>query len=247
MSDPVLLQSAQAAPGESLWEKAPAWRGLVTAASLFTVLAVATPALLPADAPAAATPHRVAQQPKAQAPLVAAAPAPVSVAPAPVAPIAVTPTPHPAPVHAPPQLASLQPAPQPVPQIAPQVAPQAQPNVCLLTMAPAPTGFGQGMVMSFEDHATSLARIKMTEARAGGQIDPDYVDNQRVTLHMGNGSYQVFLVPRTMHVNLGDRVMVQGGYRNINLPCNYVPNLITTDLGPPPQAAPMAGNAGNPP
>lgn len=241
MSDPVLLQSAQTAPGESLWEKAPAWRNLVTVASLLTVLAVATPALLPVDVPTAATPHRVAQtiRPKAEAPRVASAPAPV----APV--VTPVPQPVPAPVHAPPRLASLQPAPQVAPQATPQTAPQ--PNVCLLTMPAAPTGFGQGTVLSFEDHATSLARIKMTEARAGGQIDPDYVDNQRVTLRMGNGSYQIFLVPRTMHVNLGDRVMIQGGYRNINLPCNYIPNLITADLGPPPQAAPMAGNTGNPP
>lgn len=235
MSDPALSQSAQPAPGESLWEKAPAWRGLVTAASLFTVLAVATPVLLPApqDAPAGVPVHHVAQ---AQAHVASVPAAPAPAAPVPAAPVPVVPA---APVHAPaaPQLASLQ----------PQPVPQAQPNVCLLTLPPAPTGFGQGTVLSFEDRATSLARIKMSQAQAGGLIDPDYIDNQRVTLHMANGSYRVFLVPRTMHVNLGDRVMVQGGYRNINLPCNYVPNLITTDLGPPPEAASVAGNAGNPP
>jgi hypothetical protein len=43
-----------------------------------------------------------------------------------------------------------------------------------------------------------------------------------------------------MTVHLGDRVTVQGGYRNINLPCNYIPNLITADLGPLPDKAAAA-------
>jgi hypothetical protein len=30
--------------------------------------------------------------------------------------------------------------------------------------------------------------------------------------------------------------MVQTGYRNLNLPCNYIPNLITADIGPVQQA-----------
>ena len=82
-----------------------------------------------------------------------------------------------------------------------------------------------------------MARIQVTEAHNGGQIDPDYFDNQRVTVRLADGEYRVFLVPKTMQVQAGDRVTVQGGYRNINLRCSYIPNLITADLGPVPENA----------
>ena len=144
----------------------------------------------------------------------------------------------PIPMSPPVQTASLPPAAAPATTSpAPATAPATQSNVCLLVGPPAPTAFGQGTVISFEDRATSLARISRTEAQNGGKIDPDYIDNLRVTVRLTNGRYQVLLVPKTMTVHPGDRVMVQGGYRNINLPCNYVPNLITADLGSAPQNA----------
>jgi phosphatidylserine decarboxylase len=114
--------------------------------------------------------------------------------------------------------------------------------------APTPTAFGNGVVLSFEDRATSLARIQFTESQSNGKIDPAYIDNQRVTVRMSNGQYHVFLVPKTLTVQAGDRVTFQGGYRNINLPCNYVPNLITADMGPAPQnAAPGPPSPAQPP
>src|SRR4051812_16203460 len=204
------------APGESLWEKAPAWRRLTMAASVLTLAAVATPLLLPQPQPA--QPHvqvvAVAAHPEAPPPKIAASP-PVQLAALPPPTHAVTPLVRPA-------------------------TPAPQSNVCLLVGPPAPNHFDAGKVVSFEDHATSLARIQLTQAHNGGQIDPDYVDNQRVTVELRSGQYVVFLVPKTMQVQVGDRVNVQGGYRNINLPCNYVPNLITADLGPAPAAAPPA-------
>lgn len=157
------------------------------------------------------------------------------------------------PLSPPVQTASLPPAAPSAfaaPARVPTPAPATQSNVCLLVGSPSPTGFAQGTVMSFEDRATSLARIQRTEAQSGGKIDPDYIDNQRVAVRMMGGRYQVFLVPKTMTVHLGDRVTVQGGYRNINLPCNYIPNLITADLGPMPDKAASAAaptpNAGPP-
>jgi hypothetical protein len=112
-----------------------------------------------------------------------------------------------------------------------------QPQNCMLVESPQPTQRGSGTVVSFEDHTTSLRRIERTQASVGGQIDPDYIANQRAIVRVGNGRYVVFIVPKTMQVHLGDRVLVQNGYRNINLPCNYIPQLITADLGASPDAA----------
>lgn len=117
-----------------------------------------------------------------------------------------------------------------------------------MTGPPAPAYFSQGVVTGFESRAASQARIKVTEAHAGGQIDPAYINNQRVIVHLPNGKGQVLLLPAGMSVSIGDRVALQGGYRNMNLPCNYVPNLITADLGPATPATPgPAGPSGAPP
>ena len=101
-------------------------------------------------------------------------------------------------------------------------------------MPPQPRLFGLGTVVGFEDHALSLARIQLTESQNGGKIDPNYIDNQRVLVHRMNGMDIVLILPKGMTVNIGDRVTMQSSYRSAALPCNYVPNQIATDLGPPP-------------
>jgi hypothetical protein len=86
--------------------------------------------------------------------------------------------------------------------------------------------------MSFEDRATSLVRTKHNEAELGGKIDPDYLDNQRVSVKLSNGSYRIFIMPKTLTVRLGDTVVVQSLYKNVNRACEYIPPLVTSDLGP---------------
>jgi hypothetical protein len=253
MSDPQMQSQAQE-QGVSLWEQAPGWRNLVIGASLLTAVAVALPVMLQGQddtqTGAAAPRHHHAAMPTPPAisvppPMHAAIVPPAAlVAPAPTSPAPVIPSPAP---HN--HIASLAPPPAAPASAQPQVqaAPASQPQICLLVMPPAPQVFGSGMVIGFENHATSMARIQMTQAHTGGLIDPGYIDNQRVTVKIGNGHYQIFLVPRTMQVQLGDRVTVQGGYRNINLPCNYVPNLVTADLGQAPQAAAPVAEGAPPP
>lgn len=257
MSEPSYAPQSHEKKLGSLWEGAPAWRGLAVTASFFTLAAVALPLLLPQPEAPHVAPQRMVQHvgmsaPRPVPPTIKPAVPMVAMPPAalqPAAPVhsavaralahpAVSPIPQaPAPV----QTASLPPA-TPVgsataPISNPTLAPTGQSNVCLMVMPPSPTGFGSGMVMSFEDRATSMARIQVTQAHAGGQIDPDYIDNQRVTVRLVDGEYRVFLVPKTMQVHAGDRVNGQGSYRNINLPCSYIPNLITADLGPAPENA----------
>ncbi len=110
-------------------------------------------------------------------------------------------------------------------------------QACLLIQAPSPVFFGSGTVVSLEDRAAALVHTRQSEARKGGLIDPAYLTNPRVVVRMPNGRYDVFVVPHDMKVFPGDRVTLQGGYRNVNLPCNYVPNLVTSDLGPTSDAA----------
>ena len=47
MSEPGLFSQSEAMRKEGLWERAPAWRGLIMVASLLTIAALATPLLLP--------------------------------------------------------------------------------------------------------------------------------------------------------------------------------------------------------
>lgn len=195
------------------------------------VLAPITPApVAPAPAaPAPATPVRPALHTAIVKPVTAhAAPSTPAAQPATAQP--ATAQPAPATASPPAQLASA--APQPTPSTAAEPATADPSKVCLLNGPLAPHPQDVGRVVAFEDRAMALARIQLTQSISHGQIDPAYVDNQRVHIDLGNGHIRVVLVPRGMTVSMGDIVMVQSGYRNMSLPCNYVPNLITSDLGP---------------
>jgi hypothetical protein len=192
------LIQVHAAPGEALWDRAPAWRHLVVAASALTLAALALPALLPAQAPPSA-------------------PALEAVSVSPSITLSLLPPPRVA--------AARVPAP-----------------VCRMTMPDAPLNHSRGVVIGFEDHATSLARIPRSEASAGGRIDPAYIDNLRVRVRFDSGQVVVLILPKTLTVRAGDRVTAQSGYRNAALPCNYIPNLITADLGPVPPPDPAGAH-----
>lgn len=224
-----------AAPNESLWNKAPAWRNLVVSASLLTGVALALPLIPQQETRPSAVP--VVQRLHTNAPVMRTAalptaPKPVAAAPAPAEPAPLSPA---RPVHrarsalaAPTQLASATPQ------------PQTQSDACHLVGSSTPMPIGVGRVVSFVDRAASLTLIQATQRRAGGLIDPDYIDNQRVDIVLGNGVVRLALVPKTMQVRIGDMVAAQEGYRNVNLPCNYVPSLITSDLGPQKPDQPQA-------
>jgi hypothetical protein len=255
MADPQMRPQARArakaqGDGGGLWREAPGWRNLsllavgLTAAAAMLVNAPGVPtgpgaapppagaAAPPAAAPPAAPPTvapghaaQPAEQPKAVA-ATAPAPAPVQ-------------TPAPPPAAPPVRLANIAPQPAQQSQVQPQL--DAQPQVCLLTAPSLAHLGGAGVILSFEDRAISLSRIPLTQASVHGQIDPAYVDNVRVNVKLDSGRAEVFLVPKSLAVKVGDRVSVQGLYRNYSLPCNYIPGQVVADLGPaPPAAAPAA-------
>jgi hypothetical protein len=64
-------------------------------------------------------------------------------------------------------------------------------------------------------------------------MDPTYVGRTAVVVHLDSGRDQVGRMPPGLDVHVGDRVSLQGVYRNAALPCHYIPNLVTADLGPP--------------
>ena len=102
MSEPGLLQGAPATvPGETLWEKAPAWRNLIVGASALTLTALALPLLLPQPPDTAQIPIAAPIQTVAVTPMIAlpAAPPPVVTKAAPAGAVA----------HAAPQAAALPP------------------------------------------------------------------------------------------------------------------------------------------
>jgi hypothetical protein len=252
------LQLQEAVPQEPLWEKAPAWRNLTIAASLLTFAAIALPVILP-QAPdgeiqalravASQPTHAEVSQTSSAAHLNSAsnATAPVLSSPSPPSMAApVSQETHSAPreqVRAPifphvkmatlPSLHAQELDTQPTQAtLAPQAQSDRSSNVCLLAGPTSPINVGAGVVMGFDDRTTALARIQMTEAQNHGKIDPDYIENLRAHVRLANGNVLVVLVPKTLTVQIGDRVTFQGGYHNLNLPCNYVPTLITADTGP---------------
>jgi hypothetical protein len=76
------------------------------------------------------------------------------------------------------------------------------------------------------------ANIASAEAQTHGVIDPAYADRPAVIVRLDSGRDQVGRLPPGLSVNIGDRVTLQGLYRNTALPCHYVPNVVTADLGP---------------
>lgn len=263
MKEPALLPSAEPAKRDALWEKAPAWRNLSVIASMLTLAVVALPILLPAEdgsapksavapadagvAPSPPVPQAMPVSPPAlfapQTPGKAAPP--IGQSPTPIiprgysvdgppsalaAPLLTPATPQP------PAEASSLPTPgAPLPAIVPETAENPAVSACALRQtATAPRLIGMGTIIGFEDRAASLARIPVTESLSGGEIDPDYIDNVRVIVRRNNGQNTVFIVPKGMVVHLGDRVTLQDSYRNMALPCNYVPIQIASDIGPAP-------------
>lgn len=198
------------------------------AATARTGVAAATPAAAtPVAAPAAAT---TPAGNAAAVPAAATAPTGVGTAPTamrPPAPVATPPAPA-VPLH----VASAAPVPVPQPTGGGAAQPSDDTQACRITAPGLPQHFGVGVVVGFENHDISLARIQLTQTQMGGKIDPAYIDLQRVHLRMPNGRIVTFIQPKNLTVRIGDRVTVQDSYRNVNLPCNYIPQQITSDLGP---------------
>ena len=91
----------------------------------------------------------------------------------------------------------------------------------------------QGQVVGFLSTDQANRLMQQTQAELRMAINPDYIGNVRSLVHLDGspeGSRFVFLVPQGMNVRIGDRVEVIGGRVDSNLPCHYIPTLITRGL-----------------
>lgn len=100
---------------------------------------------------------------------------------------------------------------------------------CSLSLVPGSDG--EGVVAGFLSPESAAALLTRTEASVGAKINPAFAQNLRASLSVktGQGSRRVVaLVPNGMIVKPGDRVAFTRGHRDMSLPCNYIPNLIST-------------------
>jgi hypothetical protein len=91
----------------------------------------------------------------------------------------------------------------------------------------------QGQVVGFLTLEQADNAVQRTQTQLGMTINPDYLSNVRSLVHLDGGvqgSRYIYLVPQGMNVRIGDRVEVVGGLIDPNLPCHYIPALITRDL-----------------
>jgi predicted aspartyl protease len=104
---------------------------------------------------------------------------------------------------------------------------------CALQVPPAPAELGPGTVTTLMTAAMVKANIEGGQAQLHGLMDPAYADRTAVVVHLDSGRDQVGRAPPGLDVHVGDRVTLQGVYRNAALPCHYIPNLVTADQGQP--------------
>jgi hypothetical protein len=114
---------------------------------------------------------------------------------------------------------------------APQPAQPGQAACAMQAPLVAPV-LGPGTVVRAMTPEMIKTNIESAEAQVHGLIDPAYADRSAVIVHLDSGRDQAGRLPPGLAVHVGDRVTLQGLYRNTALPCHYVPNAIIADLGP---------------
>jgi hypothetical protein len=99
-------------------------------------------------------------------------------------------------------------------------------SACPIKLGSSPRD-GEGVVVSFLEAQDATATLARTEAQVGGSIDPKYVANRRAVIRMPNNAQTTVVVPAEVTLAAGDRVVFQSSHRSRDLPCSYVPNLVT--------------------
>jgi hypothetical protein len=228
-----------ASPKANLWQEARGWRSLALTAAGLTAVAIALPLALPGAPPIPA--GRAAARATVAAP--AARPITAPAASVPAAPPAEAPPPRVVYVEkyiqapAPPAPAPAQPQPLAAQASAPSQATQEGAS-CNMLVPSVPGALGSGTVMAILTPDMSRANIDNAQAAAHGSIDPAYTNRVAVGVRLDSGLNQVGRLPPGLVAHVGDRVAMQTWYKNTALPCNYIPNMVTADLGPPPGTAP---------
>lgn len=112
---------------------------------------------------------------------------------------------------------------------------QAEPDQTTCRVKPLPVAGSprRGQVVGFLSTDQANTALQRTQANLGMEISPDYIGNVRSLVHVdgaAQGARTIYLVPKGTSVHIGDRVELIGGHVDPNLPCHYIPNLITRGL-----------------
>ena len=108
-----------------------------------------------------------------------------------------------------------------------------------LTTAPAcqggyiysPERTGTGTVARFLTQDEALRWIQETQLRSRMAINPDYISNARILVQLDghvSGTLILYVVPQGMNIRVGDRVQVESGRVDPDLPCHYIPNHVVS-------------------
>jgi len=88
----------------------------------------------------------------------------------------------------------------------------------------------KGMILRFETPELAQKNIELTQSRARGLIDPNYVSQLRAVIRVDETGQTVgALVPAGMDAHVGQRITFTTAHRS-KLPCHYIPNLIINPL-----------------
>jgi hypothetical protein len=112
-------------------------------------------------------------------------------------------------------------------------ADQAASRACQSKAVPQSHSARQGQIVGFLSTEQANSALQYTQSQLGMTINPDYLANVRSLVHLDGGAQgarSIYLVPQGMTVRTGDRVEVIGGRLDPDLPCHYIPNIITRDL-----------------
>jgi hypothetical protein len=113
---------------------------------------------------------------------------------------------------------------------APMVLPQS--TSCTLQIPTEPQRVS-GRVTGFLPQDGAEAGTRAVEARLGAKVSPGYLALRRVNVaYPGQSTPFTFAaIPDNVVVKVGDMVELHSRYRDPNLPCNFIPWMVSRVLG----------------
>lgn len=95
---------------------------------------------------------------------------------------------------------------------------------------------GGGVVIGYQGTLAAQRRLSANERNLGGSINPAFANTPRAIVQpdtsMPGTERQIVVVPPGITVGIGDHITFNRIHRDANMPCGFVPPLITSDSGP---------------
>ena len=97
-----------------------------------------------------------------------------------------------------------------------------------MRVPPSSREFG-GVVVAPATPADTRASVVQGQQRMNGEIDPEYLNSQRVVIHpdaASPGINALAVIPSGLGINIGQHVVYRTGYADPDRACHYLPNMI---------------------